>query len=151
MKLKSALRYYDIFKTCPLSDASKFAQYTDDINHGIEHDDFTEVYEGFIDNLLALSVVEGLTLNLDELVKYYFPADEREEVKHERSTVIHLNSYARRRLAKHESKHESIVDIVAKLTNSEIDLNFFQHYEISTIIDILNRKQKIERRYNVKR
>jgi hypothetical protein len=156
MKLKSAITYFEINGTDPLVDAKRFGRIQKTLHDkGIVVDDYTEIVETFQDGLINLAIAEGFDVSRFEnrieffnfLVEIYFPSNGKEEPeKVENDGIIRSNAF-RKFKQKHnqdDASEDTVIELVAKLTNEMIDLEFYSKLEITTIIEILNTKKKLE-------
>lgn len=142
MKLKDAIRYYELTGRDILSDLEKQSQYLRDLElFDFVHDDFTEVLESLYENLLLLwsdgKVIDENTSipTKEELTAKYLTSIPKEKSEEDNQEVVFE---APSLLKKTEKTENKTFNLLVALINSEIDINQFMNFEIELVIDIVN-------------
>ncbi|CAM3229656.1 hypothetical protein GHI93_12020 [Lactococcus hircilactis] len=142
MKLKDAIRYYELTGRDILSDIDKQAQYLRDLElFDFVHDDFTEVLESLYENLLLLwsdgkVIDENISIpTKEELTAKYLTSIPKEKSEEDNQEVVFE---APSLLKKTEKTENKTFNLLVSLVNSEIDISQFMNFEIELVIDIVN-------------
>lgn len=141
MKLKDAIRYYELTGRDILSDLDKQAQYLRDIElFDFVHDDFAEVLESLYENLLLLwsdgqVIDENISVpTKEELTTKYLTSIPKEKSDENQEVVFEAPSL----LKKTEKTENKTFNLLVALVNSEINIGQFMNFEIELVIDIVN-------------
>ena len=145
MKLKDAVRYYELTGHDIFSDMKKQKEYIKVLM--LEFDlpkDFTEVIETISDNLLALwadshEITNETTLPTnEELVSMYLTQiptlNSNNVVKDEVEEIIEAPSRFKK-----EVQENKTLDLLVSIVNSEMNLAQFYEMETELVIEIMNR------------
>ena len=142
MKLKDAIRYYELTGRDILSDLDKQAQYLRDLElFDFVHDDFAEVLESLYENLLLLwsdgkVIDENISIpTKEDLTAKYLTSIPKEKSEEDNQEVVFE---APSLLKKTEKTENKTFNLLVALINSEIDINQFMNFEIELVIDIVN-------------
>ena len=141
MKLKDAIRYYELTGRDILSDLDKQAQYLRDLElFDFVHDDFAEVLESLYENLLLLwsdgqVIDENISIpTKEELTAKYLSSIPKEKSDENQEVVFEAPSL----LKKTEKTENKTFNLLVALVNSEINIGQFMNFEIELVIDIVN-------------
>ncbi|MQW22001.1 MULTISPECIES: hypothetical protein [unclassified Lactococcus] len=158
MKLRQAIRYYELTGADYLTDLKKFAEYQRamfEFNH--VYDDYTEVLATFATRLGQLYVDESNELKTDDmdfddvhfLIKKYTQSVPKEEK--EDNSVLELSDNHLRKKVKGENM---TLNLVSSIIGSDIDLTQFLDMNIEVVSEILelsNEKKEKARKKNKKK
>lgn len=160
MILKDVIRYYELTGCDFQTDLKNFSKLQREFYNDVIADDFTDQYEAFTDKLFILWTdrqggVKNVLDNelelptMDELIEMYCrvidPSNLPEEEK-ETTTVFMQDSFLRKK-AKKEVEENQTLELIATLTNIEIDISQFLDMELEvvySIISIVGEKKKEE-------
>lgn len=160
MILKDVIRYYELTGCDFQTDLKNFSKLQREFYNDVIADDFTDQYEAFTDKLFILWTdrqggVKNVLDNelelptMDELIEMYCrvidPSNLPEEEK-ETTTVFMQDSFLRKK-AKKEVEENQTLELIATLTNIEIDISQFLDMELEvvySIISIVGKKKKEE-------
>ena len=150
MKLKDAIRYYELTGHDIFSDMKKQKEYMKFLMLDFDlPNDFTEVIETILDNLLVLwadshEITDETELpSNEELVNMYLTQipslNSNNVVKDEIDEIIEAPSRFKKEV--HENK---TLDLLVSIVNSEMNLQQFYELETELVVGIMNRVQKKE-------
>ena len=143
MKLKDAIRYYELTGCDVFDDFKKQNQYIRYLSYDFDlPNDFTEVIEKLSDNLLILWAdshsIDGYLPTNEELVNMYLSGIPKPENSKEDKTIEQLEVIeAPSRFRKSKSDNKTL-DLIISIVNSEMDLQQFYELETELVIDIMN-------------
>lgn len=160
MKLKDAVRYYELTGHDIFSDLKKQKEYIKFLMLDFDlPNDFSEVIETISDNLLVLwadshEVTDETTLpSNEELAHVYLTQiptlNSNNVVKDEIDEIIEAPSRFKKEV--HENK---TLDLLVSIVNSEMNLSQFYELETELVIEIMNRvaeKREQEAKKNKKK
>lgn len=160
MILKDVIRYYELTGCDFQTDLKNFSKLQREFYNDVIADDFTDQYEAFTDKLFILWTdrqggVKNVLDNelelptMDELIEMYCrvidPSNLPEEEK-ETTTVFMQDSFLRKKTKKEVEENQTL-ELIATLTNIEIDISQFLDMELEvvySIISIVGKKKKEE-------
>lgn len=160
MILRDVIRYYELTGCDFQTDLKNFSKLQREFYNDIVADNFTDQYEAFTDKLFILWTdrqggVKNVLDNelelptMDELIELYCrvidPSNLPEEEK-ETTTVFMQDSFLRKKAKKEKSENQTL-ELIATLTNIEIDISQFLDMELEvvySIISIVGEKKKEE-------
>lgn len=145
MKLKDAIRYYELTGHDIFSDLKKQNEYMKFLMLDFDlPNDFTEIIETISDNLLILwadshEVTNETTLPTnEELVSMYLTQiptqDTNNVVKDEVDEIIEAPSRFKKEIIENKT-----LDLLVSIVNSEMNLQQFYELETELVIEIMNR------------
>lgn len=145
MKLKDAVRYYELTGHDIFSDLKKQNEYMKFLMLDFDlPNDFTEIIETISDNLLILwadshEVTNETTLPTnEELVSMYLTQiptqDTNNVVKDEVDEIIEAPSRFKKEIIENKT-----LDLLVSIVNSEMNLQQFYELETELVIEIMNR------------
>ena len=143
MKLKDAIRYYELTGCDVFDDFKKQNQYIRYLSYDFDlPNDFTEVIEKLSDNLLILWAdslnIDDYLPTTEELVNMYLSGIPKHENSKEDKTIEQLEVIeAPSRFRKSKSDNKTL-DLIISIVNSEMDLQQFYELETELVIDIMN-------------
>ena len=143
MKLKDAIRYYELTGCDVFDDFKKQNQYIRYLSYDFDlPNDFTEVIEKLSDNLLILWAdshnIDDDLPTTEELVNMYLSGIPKPENSKEDKTIEQLEVIeAPSRFRKSKSDNKTL-DLIISIVNSEMDLQQFYELETELVIDIMN-------------
>lgn len=143
MKLKDAIRYYELTGCDVFDDLKKQNQYIRYLSYDFDlPNDFTEVIEKLSDNLLILWAdshnIDDYLPTTEELVNMYLSGIPKPENSKEDKTIEQLEVIeAPSRFRKSKSDNKTL-DLIISIVNSEMDLKQFYELETELVIDIMN-------------
>lgn len=160
MKLKDAVRYYELTGHDIFSDMKKQKEYMKFLILDFDlPNDFTEIIETISDNLLVLwadshEITDETELPTpEELVGMYLTQipslNINNVVKDEVDEIIEAPSRFKKEI--HENK---TLDLLVSIVNSEMNLQQFYELEVELVIEIMNKvaeKRELEAKKNKKR
>ena len=143
MKLKDAIRYYELTGCDVFDDFKKQNQYIRYLSYDFDlPNDFTEVIEKLSDNLLILWAdshnTDDYLPTTEELFNMYLTGIPKPENSKEDKTIEQLEVIeAPSRFRKSKSDNKTL-DLIISIVNSEMDLQQFYELETELVIDIMN-------------
>lgn len=158
MKLRQAIRYYELTGADYLTDLKQFAEYQRaliDFNH--VYDDYTDVVATFATRLEQLHIDENSGLKTDDisdndlqlLIKKYTQSVPKEDEN--KSNTLELSDSL---LRKKKTSENTTLNLVSSIVASEIDLTQFLDMNIEVVSEILelsNKKKEKARKKNKKK
>lgn len=142
MKLKDAIRYYELTGSDVLSDLELQSKYMTALEFDYVYDDFTDVMEQLYENLLILwadshEINEDTEMPTKEyLTSVYLAGIPKLKSKEEKDDVVFERPSRFRK--KHEEKENKTMALIIAIVNSEMSLQQFYDLEIELVIDILD-------------
>lgn len=167
MILKDVLRYYELTGCDFPTDLKNFAQLQKEYYNDVVDDDFMDKYESFTDKLFILwtdrqggvkSVLErNVELpTMDELIALYCKTINVEETadEEENTTVFMKDSFLRKKKS-NVSEENQTIELMATLTNVDIDITPFMELELEVVYNIIavvgEKKKEEEKKRKQKR
>ncbi|WP_270265482.1 hypothetical protein [Lactococcus formosensis] len=141
MKLKDAIRYYELTGSDILADTEKQSKYVTALDFGYVFDDFTEVMEGLYDNLLLLwcdshEITDETVLpTKEELSGLYLHSIPKQESESTTQEFEMPSKFALKVKRKEENK---IVLLLVSILTAEMNIEQFYDMEIETVVEIIN-------------
>lgn len=145
MKLKDAIRYYELTGSDIFTDLQKQKEYMTYLTLGFDlPNDFTETIEKVGDNLLILwadthDYKDELELPSTEiLVSLYLtsiPNQSQELADNDDDSIVEAPS----RFKKKSQSENKTLDLIVSIVNSEMNLQQFYELETELVIEIINR------------
>lgn len=155
MKLKDAIRYYELTGSDILTDLEIQSKYLTALEFDFVYDDFTEVMEKLYENILILwadsnEINEDTEMPSKEFLTSIYLAGipKPKETVEKKELVFEKPSRFRK---KQEVKENKTMNLVVSLVNSEMNISQFFDFEIELVVDILNdvsKKREEERKKN---
>lgn len=145
MKLRDAIRYYELTGSDVLSDVKNQNEYLEYLANDFDlPNDFTDVLEVVEQNLLVLWADshdienEESIPSTEELFSLYLTGIHRDEnSSHNTTKIVEAPSPFKKRKKKNQT-----LDLIVSIVNSDIDLAQFYELEIELVIDIMNKVGK---------
>ena len=142
MKLKDAIRYYELTGSDILSDMEKQSKYITALEFEYIYDDFTEVMETLYDNLLLLwcdshEITDETELpskeQLSGLYLYSIPKPESDK-----KNDIEFEIPSRFSMKIKQKEENKIVLLLVSILTAEMSIEQFYDMEIETVVEIIN-------------
>lgn len=147
MLLKDAIRYYELTGYDFQNDLKEFGKLQRDFIQGYVAEDFTERYEGFTDKLFILWTDRqgGIKAILEEKLElpgalelinmYCRTIGDTQESELENETITFEDELLRKH--KKDKTENKTLDLVATLTNADIDITQFLEMELELVYQLL--------------
>ncbi len=142
MKLKDAIRYYELTGSDVLTDLEIQSKYITALEFDYVYDDFTDVMENLYQNLLILwadshDINEDTEMPTKEHLTglYLAGIPKLKDEKKEDDIVFERPSKFRK---KQEEKENKTMALIVSLVNSEMNIQQFFDFEIELVVDILD-------------
>lgn len=158
MKLRQAIRYYELTGADYLTDLKQFAEYQRAfVVFDHVYDDYTDVVATFATRLSHLYIDENNTLKMEDISdtelqqliqKYTQSVPKEEDTK---SNTLELSDSL---LRKKKTSENTTLNLVSSIVASEIDLTQFLDMNIEVVSEILelsNKKKEKARKKNKKK
>lgn len=142
MKLKDAIRYYELTGSDVLTDLEIQSKYITALEFEYVYDDFTDVMESLYENLLILwadshEINEDTEMPTKEHLTGLYLAGIPKPKKNDESNDIVFEKPSKFR-KKQEEKENKTMALVISIVNSEMNLQQFYDLEIELVIDIIS-------------
>lgn len=141
MKLKDAIRYYELTGSDILTDLEIQSKYITALEFDYVYDDFTDVMEKLYENLLVLwadshEVNEETEMPTKEyLTGLYLANIPKPKQEDEKEVVFERPSRFKQKEQEQENK---TMNLVVSLVNSDMNIQQFFDFEIELVVDIIN-------------
>ena len=141
MKLKDAIRYYELTGSDILTDLEIQSKYLTALEFDFVYDDFTDVIEKLYENLLVLwadshEVNDETEMPTKEyLTGLYLANIPKPKQEDEKEVVFERPSKFKQKKQEQENK---TMNLVVSLINSDMNIQQFFDFEIELVVDIIN-------------
>ena len=141
MKLKDAIRYYELTGSDILTDLEIQSKYITALEFDYVYDDFTDVMEKLYENLLVLwadshEVNEETEMPTKEyLTGLYLANIPKPKQEDEKEVVFERPSRFKQKKQEQENK---TMNLVVSLVNADMNIQQFFDFEIELVVDIIN-------------
>lgn len=141
MKLKDAIRYYELTGSDILTDLEIQSKYITALEFDFVYDDFTDVMEKLYENLLVLwadshEVNDETEMPTKEyLTGLYLASIPKPKQEDEKDVVFERPSRFKQKKQEQENK---TMNLVTNIVNSDMNIQQFFDFEIELVVDILN-------------
>lgn len=141
MKLKDAIRYYELTGSDILTDLEIQSKYITALEFDYVYDDFTDVMEKLYENLLVLwadshEVNEETEMPTKEyLTGLYLANIPKPKQEDDKEVVFERPSRFKQKEQEQENK---TMNLVVSLVNSDMNIQQFFDFEIELVVDIIN-------------
>ena len=141
MKLKDAIRYYELTGSDILTDLEIQSKYITALEFDYVYDDFTDVMEKLYENLLVLwadshEVNEETEMPTKEyLTGLYLANIPKPKQEDEKEVVFERPSRFKQKKQEQENR---TMNLVVSLVNADMNIQQFFDFEIELVVDIIN-------------
>lgn len=141
MKLKDAIRYYELTGSDILTDLEIQSKYITALEFDYVYDDFTDVMEKLYENLLVLwadshEVNDETEMPTKEyLTGLYLANIPKPKQEDDKEVVFERPSRFKQKEQEQENK---TMNLVVSLVNSDMNIQQFFDFEIELVVDIIN-------------